>query len=107
MAKEQWHNWSRTIVSLGSILLVCGMSYQKIQDNTEVNKIQDNKIVKITETVHELELQQAEDLALKKSISETLGRMEAKMDQTSSTVSSMEKDLAVTKEKVNNLTKAE
>ncbi len=56
MAKEQWHNWGRTVVTIVTLVFVCGITYKTIGMNTEdIDVLQvDVKVVK--EDVHKLEL---------------------------------------------------
>lgn len=64
MAKEQLHSWSRTIVTIISLVFVCGITYKTIDGNTgdiETNatdiKAHEDKVDKVIEDVHKIELE--------------------------------------------------
>ncbi len=59
MAKEQWHSWSRTIITIISLAFVCGITYNSIGGNTDdINKV-DDRVTKSTEA-HEQDIKQVE-----------------------------------------------
>ena len=50
MAKEQWHSWSRTIITIISLAFVCGITYNSIGGNTDdINKVDNRVTVEIKE----------------------------------------------------------
>jgi outer membrane murein-binding lipoprotein Lpp len=76
MAKEQWHNWGRTVVILAGIVFAGGGYAMKIQGNT--SDIADNraKIEKTVDDVHAIEVRQERDAGVKEAIFSALNRLE-------------------------------
>ena len=67
MAKEEVHKWSRTLVTVLSIVFFCGITYRDVGTNAEdIDKVE-VKVDKNTVGVHELELnaKDIENIAVK------------------------------------------
>lgn len=105
MAKEQWHNWGRTAVTIITLAFVCGITYSRIEINT--GGIVDNKedVKALEDDVHDIQIKQERDLALKEVISSTMTRMETKMDTISKEQTQIKLDVNSTKVKVDTLIK--
>jgi hypothetical protein len=56
MAKEQWHNWGRTAITVLTLAFVCGLSYSNITQNTDDIDIIEGDIKVVKDDVHKLEL---------------------------------------------------
>jgi hypothetical protein len=105
MAKEQWHRWGQTVVTILTLAFVCGLTYSRIEINTnDITDVEeDMKVVK--EEVHDLEINQQRDIALREALLSTATRMEAKMDRMSVEQNIIKADVIATKVKVDTLIK--
>ncbi len=77
MAKAEWHNWGRTALTVLTLAFVCGITYKTIDHNTDDIKVNTTDIKDTTKKVHKIEVNQAEEIALKKSLLETVSRIES------------------------------
>ncbi len=105
MAKEQWHNWGRTAITIVTLVFVCGVTYKTIDHNTEdINKVE-VKVEDIKDDVVDLKLQYKDMESLATSTNNIL--QELKTGQVTDRViqNKMVTDVAVISEKVNTLTK--
>jgi hypothetical protein len=105
MAKEQWHRWGQTVVTILTLAFVCGLTYSRIEVNTD--DINDNKDdIGIVETdVHRLQVNQQMEIALKQSLLRALTRLEGKVDTISIDQTQIKIDVNSTKVKIDTLTK--
>jgi hypothetical protein len=105
MAKEQWHRWGQTVVTILTLAFVCGLTYSRIEVNT--GDINDNKTdIGIVETdVHRLQVNQQMEIALKQSLLRALTRLETKVDAISTDQTQIKIDVNSTKIKIETLTK--
>ncbi len=112
MAKEQWHNWGRTAVTILTLTFVCGITYKTIGHNREDI---DTNIIDLKSTnkkVHKIEINQEREIALKEALLSTMSRIENGQNADRRAQESdrrvqqiMVTDIAVISEKVNNLTR--
>ena len=116
MAKEQVHFWLRTAVLLAAIVFAGGGYAMKINGNTgaiaEVRSDSKKADEKLTfkverneQNVHQLEVNQERDIALKESLLSTMTRLEGKMDVFGTEQNQIKIDVNTTKVKVNTLIK--
>ena len=105
MAKEQWHNWGRTAVTIITLAFVCGITYSRIEVNTDDITDNEQSIKAVEKDVHDVQIKQERDLALKEVISSTMTRMETKMDAISKEQTQIKLDVNSTKIKVDTLIK--
>ena len=98
MAKEEIHNWMRTAILLFGIVFAGGGYAMKINDNSV-------RVQKVETSVHDLELNQQRDIALKENTLAALVRLETKLDNVSAEITPIKTDMAVLATKVNTLTK--
>ena len=63
MAKEQWHNWGRTVITIVTLVFVCGVTYQRITttaDGVAVNVVDikdaNKEIHAVKDDIHRVEL---------------------------------------------------
>lgn len=105
MAKEEIHNWMRTAILLMGIVFAGGGYAMKISDNSSKADKNTVKIEAVKEDVHTIEIKQERDLALKEVISNTMSRMESKMDAMSIEQTQIKLDVNSTKTKVDTLIK--
>jgi hypothetical protein len=105
MAKEQWHRWGQTAVTIITLAFVCGITYSRIEINTnDIEDVEDD--VKIVQTdVHNIQIKQERDIALKEALLKTATRMEAKMDAMSIEQNLIKLDVMSTRVKVDTLIK--
>jgi hypothetical protein len=105
MAKEQWHRWGQTVVTILTLAFVCGLTYSRIEVNTD--DINDNKTdIGIVETdVHRLQVNQQMEIALKQSLLRALTRLESKVDKITTDQTQIKIDVNSTKVKIDTLTK--
>jgi hypothetical protein len=105
MAKEQWHRWGQTAVTIITLAFVCGITYSRIEINTsDITDMEDD--VKVVEgDIHSLQLNQQRDIALREALLKTATRMEAKMDKMSDEQNIIKADVIATKIKVETLIK--
>jgi hypothetical protein len=105
MAREQWHKWGQTVVTIATLIFVCGLTYSRIEINTsDITDIEAD--VKVVEgDVHTLQIKQERDIALKEALLKTATRMEAKMDAMSVEQNLIKLDVNSTKIKVDTLIK--
>jgi hypothetical protein len=105
MAKEQWHRWGQTVVTIITLAFVCGITYSRIEINTNDISEVETDIKNIGEEVHELEVNQQRDIALREALLQAAVRMEGKMDRMSIEQNIIKADVIATKVKVDTLIK--
>ena len=105
MAKEQWHNWGRTAITIVTLVFVCGITYQRIDTNTDDIDDIELKVEDVEDDVVDLKLQYKDMEALATSTNSIL--QEIKTGQVTDRViqNKMVTDVAVMREKVDTLTK--
>ena len=105
MAKEQWHRWGQTAVTIITLAFVCGITYSRIQINRgDIEEIEgDVKVVR--SDIHDIQIKQERDIALKEALLKTATRMEMKMDKMSVEQGIIKLDVNSTKIKVETLIK--
>jgi hypothetical protein len=105
MAKEQWHRWGQTVVTIVTLVFVCGITYSNITHNTsDINRNAD-KVEGIEEDVHNIQINQAEKIATDKAIASTLLELKVGIDTIRTDQSVIKTDMAIMKTKVDTLTK--
>ena len=105
MAKEQWHNWGRTAITIITLVFVCGITYSNINHNTEGIVDNAKEIKDVGDDVVDLKLQYKDMESLATSTNGLL--QEIKTGQVTDRViqNKMVTDVAVISEKVKTLTK--
>ena len=105
MAKEQWHNWGRTAITIVTLVFVCGITYQRIDTNTDDIDDIEVKVENVEDDVVDLKLQYKDMESLATSTNTIL--QELKSGQVTDRViqNKMVTDVAVMREKVDTLTK--
>jgi hypothetical protein len=105
MAKEQWHRWGQTAVTIITLAFVCGITYSRIEINTnDIEDVEDD--IKIVQTdVHNIQIKQERDISLKEALLKTATRMEVKMDAMIIEQNIIKLDVNSTKIKVDTLIK--
>lgn len=105
MAKEQWHRWGQTAVTIITLVFVCGITYSNISNNTSDIIKTEEKVDKVVDKVHEIEINQAEKIATDKAIARTLLELKTGMDSMRTDQSAIRTDMAIMKTKVETLIK--
>jgi hypothetical protein len=105
MAREQWHRWGQTVVTIITLVFVCGITYSNISHNTsDINRNTD-KVERVVDKVHEIEINQAEKLAVDKAIASALTELKVGVASIKTEMGTIKTDVAVMKTKINTLTK--
>ena len=107
MAKEQWHNWMRTVVMAAVIIFSCGGYAMKIHGNSgDIVKVED-RVTVVEGEFHEMELNQRDTINTYNGILAALS--DIKTEQKSFRVSQQATAIAVTeiRGQVDNLVKVD
>ena len=105
MAKEQWHRWGQTAVTIITLAFVCGITYSRIEINT--NDIEDIEVdVKVVQKdVHDIQVSQQREIALKENLLSTLIRLEGKVDKFAEELGPIKTGMEIMEVKYGTLTK--
>ena len=102
MAKEQWHSWGRYILLAIVIIFSCGGYVFVVKANSDdIDKVE-TKVESIEEDVHALELNQRDEIAMKKQLIKTLERFEVTQTTISVNQQKMTNDITEIRVRIEN-----
>ncbi len=105
MAKEQWHNWGRTVTTIITLVFVCGITYKTIGHNTEdIGKVE-VKVDTNTKDIHEIELNAKDIKNVAVQAAESMISIDSKLDAIQKEQANQATIQAVNSTKLESLTK--
>ncbi len=105
MAKEQWHNWGRTVITVVTLVFVCGVTYKTIDHNTEDISTNTKDVKAVREDVHRIELDAKDIKAVAVRAAEAMTSIDGKLTSIQSEQAKQATIQAVNSEKLKTLTK--
>jgi len=105
MAREQWHRWGQTAVTIVTLIFVCGLTYSNITHNTTDIAKTDEKVAKVIEDVHIIQINQAEKIATDKAIAQSLSDLKNGLNSIKSDQAEIKTNMAIMRTKVGTLIK--
>ena len=105
MAKEQWHNWGRTLTTIVTLVFVCGITYSTIGRNTDDIVILEKDVKVVQEDVHKLELQDKDIANMAKQTLDYMIKLDTNVDAIRTEQQKQATIQAVNSEKLKTLTK--